>query len=512
MLALYTDVLSARPGETVHVFASASSFRNCRLEVSRIGRSSEMVLGEDGISVGVQDTPPHADMRGCGWRACTSVEIGEGWRSGYYDFTLRDPSGEHAHHFVCVKPARNTRTANAALVLSTNTYHAYNWWGGANAYCDVTALMAREQSLAKAMSGSIGILSTQRPFSPLIVAAPRDTPRLVNERPRGFKERPWASSPEWARVNHASPYDRSAGFLHKWEHFFTAWVEDQGISLDYFTDYDLDVEEGILNGYSAVLVAGHSEYWSARQRDRVEDFVKQGGNLAVFGGNTAFWKVRWEANGTSLVCHKWNGLEREPAAGREATHLWSHPTFGRPEAELLGLTFLFGGYHRLGMCVARGAGGYTVYRDRHWALEGTDLYYGDVIGADLPLLGYENDGCRFSFGPDGLPVPIAGLGVPSNLEIIALAPCAFGEDASSGYRPLIPPERLEVCADIVLGDRGEAAQRAMLRGHAVMAAFQCGKGEVFNCGTTEWAHGLKARDPFVERITTNVLSRFRVGN
>jgi hypothetical protein len=42
----------------------------------------------------------------------------------------------------------------------------------------------------------------------------------------------------------------------------------------------------------------------------------------------------------------------------------------------------------------------------------------------------------------------------------------------------------------------------------VMASFRRGAGEVFNGGTTEWAHGLAARDPFVERITRNVLRRF----
>jgi hypothetical protein len=47
----------------------------------------------------------------------------------------------------------------------------------------------------------------------------------------------------------------------------------------------------------------------------------------------------------------------------------------------------------------------------------------------------------------------------------------------------------------------------MLRGHAVMASFRRGAGEVFNSGTTEWAYGLAARNPFVERITRNVLDR-----
>ena len=65
--------------------------------------------------------------------------------------------------------------------------------------------------------------------------------------------------------------------------------------------------------------------------------------------------------------------------------------------------------------------------------------------------------------------------------------------------------------DFVLLDpprAGAEAQARVLRGHAVMASFKRGKGEVFNCGTTEWAHGLAAGDPFVARITKNVLARF----
>jgi hypothetical protein len=41
-----------------------------------------------------------------------------------------------------------------------------------------------------------------------------------------------------------------------------------------------------------------------------------------------------------------------------------------------------------------------------------------------------------------------------------------------------------------------------------MASFRRGAGEVFNGGTTEWAYGLAAGDPFITRITLNVLRRF----
>lgn len=508
MLACYTDVLSVRPGGSATLFASSSAAGFSSLEIARVGKTREVVFSADRVALGKHDVPPNADSKGCNWPKAFDIQIGQDWRSGYYDILLKNASGETAHHFLCVKPRAETRTSPAALVLATNTYHAYNWWGGANAYCDVTSLMSRAKALPQAMDGAIGSLSTQRPFVPLIVAAPLGTPRLVNTRPRSFLERPWAGSREWARTHRPSPYDRSAGFINKWEHAFVAWAEKNSLALDYFTDFDIESEPDVLERYRVAVVVGHSEYWSAGQRDHIERFVDDGGNLAVFGGNTCFWKVRWDNEGKTLVSHKWRGLDVEPSAGANATHLWSHPRFAHPEAELIGLSFLFAGYHRLGMCAARGAGGYTVYRDRHWSLEGTDLFYGDVIAPELPLLGYENDGCRFDFGSDGLPKPIASLGVPDNLEIVALAPCAFGEQPDSGYPPIIPPEKLDVCAEIVYGDASQNSQARMLRGHAVLASFARGKGEVFNCGTTEWAHALAAHDPFVERITKNVMRRF----
>lgn len=476
----------------------------CRIEIARVGRERTVVLTVDAVAVGDHPTPDNADKNGCGWPVAASFEVGAEWPSGYYDITLTDAAGAAAHHMLCVKSA--TSKARIALVLATNTLHAYNYWGGASAYCDVDALMSGRAPLDEAMAGAIGVLSAERPFPPMLLAPPEGMPRLVNLSPRGFERRPWAGADtHWSKAHRQTPYDGSAGFLHKWEHAFVRWAEGEGIGLDYLTDRDLEDEPDCLDAYGCVALVGHSEYWSAGQRETLERFVDRGGGLAVFSGNTAFWKVRWE--GSTLHCQKWKGFDDPATTAEDATHLWSHPAFAKPEAEITGLSFLFGGYHRLGMCVARGAGGYTVYRDRHWALEGCDLYYGDVIGADVPLVGYENDGCVFDFGEDGLPRPVPRVGVPENLEIIALVPAAFAE-APSPYRPLIPPEQLPVVAKIAYGSDSEAAQARMLRGHAVMASFRRGKGEVFNAGTTEWAHGLAAGDPFVTRITRNVLGRF----
>ncbi len=502
MLACYTNTLSVRAGARFDLHASGEG--KAILEIARVGAARHVVL-RDELVLHEQAAPDRADMHGCNWPVTKTITTGSDWLSGYYDITLTGADGEISHHFICIRT--NRARSKALLVLNTNTYHSYNYWGGANAYCDVTALMSGKAPLDVAMQGAIGVLSARRPFAQKLIAPPEDATRLVNPYKRAFEERPFAGDMAWIRRNRPSPYDGSAGFLHKWEHRFAAWAEREGLVLDYATDHDLE-DRAALDGYACVILVGHSEYWSGPERDTLERFVDGGGRLAIFSGNTAFWRVRWEDDGARYICHKWNGFEAEPEAGANGTHLWSHPAFGRPEAAITGLSFLYGGYHRLGLCAARGQGGYTVYDDAHWALEGCDLYYGDVIGDGLPLIGYENDGCLIRFDERNLPAPVATLGVPEGLNIIAIAPVAFGEDARSPYHPIIPPEKLDVCAGIAYADASPAAQARQLRGHAVMASFTRGRGEVFNGGTTEWAHGLAADDPFITRITRNVLKRF----
>ena len=47
-----------------------------------------------------------------------------------------------------------------------------------------------------------------------------------------------------------------------------------------------------------------------------------------------------------------------------------------------------------------------------------------------------------------------------------------------------------------------------VRGCAAITYMRKGKGEVFTAGTLDWVRGLEKRDPFIDRITRNVLDRF----
>ncbi|WP_209349477.1 N,N-dimethylformamidase beta subunit family domain-containing protein [Pontixanthobacter sp. CEM42] len=510
----YPDCVSATGGDTIRLFASAPASL-CTLVVSRVGKDTVEVARFEGIAIGNHPIPDNADTAGCGWPECFSFTVAEEWQTGYHDLTLTDAEGRSSQHFLCVRKSKGEVKAKAVLILSTNTYTAYNYWGGCNAYADVMALVEGRVTPDASRDGAIAHLSRMRPYPQGLIAPPGEPPRLINYEPRDVGQMPIPGDLGWAMQHRPTPYDGSACFLKKWEHVFAIWAEEHGYELDYLTDHDFERDPEALSGYETALVVGHSEYWSGVQRFAVEEFTKAGGNFVSFSGNTCYWKVRWEDNGTTLVAHKWAGEENDPlwadpATRQEATHLWSHPEFSAPEARFLGLSFLYGGYHRIGMCAARGSAAYTIYDDEHWALKDTDLYYGDVIGGNVPLIGYENDGCPIQFGEDGLPKAGGGLGVPENLEIIATTPATLAESDRSPFPKIIPLEDREILTRVTFGEDSETNRGKLMRGHAVMASFKCGKGEVFNAGTTEWVHGLSAKDPFVNKITQNVLNKFGV--
>jgi hypothetical protein len=502
----YSDGLSARAGERVGLHLAGTAPR-CDVEIARIGRTREAVHRIAGVPLAAHPVPEHAHVVGCGWPETLALVLPPDWASGYYEILLRGSDGAEARHMLVVKAPRPA--ARAVLVLATNTYHAYNWWGGANTYVWVggpaPAPVPQDQDVAVR-------LSAERPFSAGIMKPASASHRIVTRARRGFREAPSAGEVVDEVMAGGQGWDCPAGFVDKWEHAFVAWAEENGVALDYLTDRDLE-EPNALRGYRLTLFVGHSEYWSWAQRAAVEEFVDGGGRVAIFSGNTCYWQCRWEDGGRTFVAYKSRAETEDPvAADPERRHLtsglWSSPTVARPEAALTGLSFLLAGYHRFGMCVSRGVAGYTVWRDDHWALAGADLFWGDVFGDDCRLVGYENDGCALTFGDDGLPYPLPRLGVPPNLEIIATAPATIAEPEQDEYSRLVPPEAFDVLVRAWGGPDSPELRRRMLRGHAVMASFRRGAGEVFNSGTTEWAYGLAARNPFVERITRNVLERF----
>ncbi|MGH0028514.1 MAG: N,N-dimethylformamidase beta subunit family domain-containing protein [Myxococcota bacterium] len=500
-LWLYADATSYAAGETATFFVSSPVPEvDCR--IARLGAEEKTVHVQAGIRAGHHGVPTHAYRDGCGWPETFAVAIGEDWPSGYYrvQLTAGDLSAEH---FLVVRSANPGRDAKHVLVLATNTYQAYNGWGGRNLYGNDAAFVDSTDQLVNRPTPT-PVVAWDRPWSRCLVAAPVPTrPTSTSRRGMGGALGFPDATPELVAAG-GSVWDLPAGFVHKWEHRFVAWAERAGVALDYLAQCDLDRAPNSLDPYPSYLSVGHDEYWTWEERDAVEAFVDAGGQASFLSGNTSFWQVRYERDGRAMVGYKFLAPSDDPVLGsereRRVTSIWSDPLIGRPESEMTGVTFCSAGYARVGYAGSRSAGGYTIYRPDHWSLEGTDLFYGDVVGDEATLVGYETDGCAFRFEA-GLPVPTGEDGAPVTFEIVGLAPASLGEPDPTPSAGLLGQADAEFVAGRVFG--GDVA-RAM-RGHATMGSFRRGRGEVFAAGTTEWAWGLE--DPFIDRITRNVLAR-----
>ncbi len=316
------------------------------------------------------------------------------------------------------------------MQLSTNTYNAYNNWGGFSLY---------------AYNGRAGVQGN--------------------------------------RVSFLRPPQSQ---FRNWELPFVVWAESNGYTLEFAANSDLEFHPEILNAYRLVLSVGHDEYWSAPMRDHLEEFIGRGGNVAFFSGNTCCWQVRSEDRGTALTSWK-QRFVMDPVFTtkdhRLLSTLWSHHLVGRPENELTGVGFLFGGYHRSHGQYMEGSGAYTVHRPDHWLFEGTQVKKGSEFGGKDTVVGYECDGCEMEWR-EGLPFPTHRDGTPKSFTILATGPAKWHPDDAYFY------------------DRFEHDRQG-----AAVLGFYTRNGTVVTTGSTDWAHGLQGKDPTVERITKNILAK-----
>jgi hypothetical protein len=436
----YAGQCSVAPGEalTFHTSSSAAKFA---VEIARMGAAREVVWKKEGVAGKSHPIPQNASSHGCRWPESLRVPVPADWKSGYYvaKFRIEDSGGQWTHRgrrtaeseacFI-VRAAEPGKRTKILLQLSTNTYNAYNNWGGFSVY---------------GFNGTAGVQGHRVSF-----------------------DRP--GRPQFS----------------EWEQPFVAWAEQNGFILDYAANADLEARPEILANYRLILSVGHDEYWSGPMRDSVEKFIAAGGNAAFFSGNAVCWQTRTEDNGRAFTCWKQNYF-LDPVFNtrdfRTLSTAWSHHLVKRPENQLTGVGFLWGGYRGShGQFVGEPAE-YTVHRPEHWVFAGTDLRRGAVFGGKDTIVGYETDGWEIEWR-DGLPFPTHRDGTPETFTVLATCPVRWHPDDCEWY------ERWEK------GRTGAACLGVYTKG-----------GTVFTAATTDWSHGLRGGDKTVGIITRNVLDR-----
>lgn len=500
----YTDRFSYRPGDLVTLFVSATT-PTFRLDILRDGAAETPVMEKAGLSARWQDTPDQCSVEGCGWQAAFDFRVPQDWPSGAYRITLtaegRNGEPISCRHLFILQPKPGGGQGRILQVAATGTWTAYNTWGGSNHYQGITG--AGRDQYAPAVS-------TQRPWCRGFVTLPPSAPRIpldISLPPAAIPRYPHM---EWAYATGHSKKYASSGWASYDSHFFR-WAERAGYAVDLASQHELHFSPDILDGYACAVFVGHDEYWTWEMRDAVDAFVAGGGHAARFAGNF-MWQTRLEDEGRRQVCYKYRARAEDPVYRtgdvRRATNSWEAPEIGRPGAQTFGLNATSGLYAGWGGCAPRGARGFPIYRPEHWAFAGTGLSYGDLLGADSHVFGYEVDGLDHVIRR-GLPEPTGEGGPPDRLLILAVGMASQVEDAAH-----IPPEDQffgdedgRFNAETLFGEASDENLDKVKRGNGMIVTFPRGKGEVFHAGSCEWVAGLLRRDAMVEKVTANVLDR-----
>ena len=230
------------------------------------------------------------DLFDCRWKATHEYRLPEKARSGIYAARVRFQleGEERLYHnvFIVRKSPARTR-APIAFLCSTNSWRAYA----------ATQFSPTWRGLKKSI-GNNGFANSLG-----------DPPAYCFYRPHlagqgtyqiGFKM-PWPIVGPYTLMG---PEAWDYSHLCRQDRFTQVWLEREGYAYDVLTDTDLHLDPHVLDGYRVLFVVGHSEYWSFEAMSGVSDFLDRGGNAVVLSGNTAFWRVSFNADASIIECRK----------------------------------------------------------------------------------------------------------------------------------------------------------------------------------------------------------------
>ena len=225
----------------------------------------------------------------------------------------------------------------SALLLATNTYNAYNQWGGHCLYSG-----ADRVSSSGRWSATCGV--RRRPT--------RNRPTAARQHRVGSgRGAPPAPVPPTARV--PAVVRRAGGTAGNGAS--SVGPSPPGSPSTTPVNSDLELHPEVLDGHRLLLSVGHDEYWSWGMRDSADAFVDAGGSWGIFSGTPRSGRCA-----TRTRAGPWCATRAGPTRTilwrtddrRFMTTMWSAPAIGRPES-LDGPQLHEGGYARVGEATPR---------------------------------------------------------------------------------------------------------------------------------------------------------------
>jgi hypothetical protein len=431
------------------------------------------------------------DLYDCRWQESHRFRVPERARSGFYAARFRfEIDGKPClyHTTFCVRRPASRERAPVLLLAASNTYLAYN-----------SAPFARNRPGLKQSIGTDGAPNSRG--DPPAFSMYRGHRAGQGTYQIGLRMPMPAAGPY---VTYG-PSETDYSHLLRADRFTQAWLERSGYEYDLVSDFDLHREPDLLLGYKALVINGHSEYWSLPMYEGLKRYLAGGGNVVCLSGNTMFWRVSFNAEGTVMECRKVDapGNQMEPEKRGECWHSQDGlrggllRECGHPGWKLVGLECL--GWNNVQPLAF---GPYRVEDAAHFLFrepEATGLKTGDAFGerpgGGLPAAnGHEFDVRLSTLERWAQAPPPAGTEHPKDPEGINLLASGVNRWAHGGvcfdYFIRTVPPRSDLGAELIFWHRKEG-------------------GQVFNAGAIGAGWALSA-DPRFQTLLRNVLAHFGV--
>jgi hypothetical protein len=302
-------------------------------------------------------------------------------RSGLYYFHARGESGVFFSFPLVVAPARPR--AAVAVLASTNTWNAYNSFGGRSNYIMAAQMIPEpivnsKTDLPRYHLADYGEWKSNSEFQPLSF----DRPEPANSVPENTE---CCDPIEGRQACHLAPAE--------WR--LLGWLERESYDYDLYADHQLHSGLLDLNAYRVLILSVHPEYWTREMYWTVKKWVfEKGGKLLYLGGNGLNCQVECLESGRSMSCQNaW------PDSYESRFHYAVES-----EAKLLGVVYSDPG--------AMTAAPYEVLAPDHWVFAGTDLKRRDHFGRKVLHQRYDG-------GASGHETDKLSASSPKNVQLLA---------------------------------------------------------------------------------------------
>lgn len=318
----YSWPICASRGETITFFvSSAHKYRLEMIDLVSDEARDPLETGAEWFEPSIQQFAG-SESSACDWKTTFRFVVPKEWPSSIWSARLSAENDRSFDIVFVTKPSTSAASCPALVLASTNTWNAYNSWGGASKYGPV-------------YTKSLSFLRPNPAASPI-----------------------WDGYP-----NHLLVSDL----------WIIRTLQTLAYDVEFISDWEMETEPEYLANAKVLILLSHPEYWSHRMRDNLEHFLANGGSLLYLGGNGLFELCSIESEGTELkVFPVGDPPLRLPSLFRNLAP-------PRPERPLLGVAFRFDVDWKADP-LTHLAGSYTVVEASHWAFEGCGLEVGDLIG------------------------------------------------------------------------------------------------------------------------------------